>query len=140
MAPSDDELRAILAARPVIAMVGASSRPERPSHGVMRHLLEAGYEVHPVNPNERSVLGVPAWPDLHSAPRVEVVDVFRRAEATPEVAHAAVAAGARVLWLQLGVINHEAGRIAREAGLVVVMDRCIWVEHERLIGAPHPPR
>lgn len=140
MAPSDDTLRAILLARPVIAMVGASSRPERPSHGVMRHLLDAGYEVHPVNPNERSVHGVPAWPDLGSAPRAEVVDVFRRADATPDVARAAVAAGARMLWLQLGVINHDAGRIARDAGLIVVMDRCLWVEHERLIGTPHPPR
>ena len=139
-APGDEELRAILASRPVIAMVGASSRPERPSHGVMREMLAAGYVVHPVNPNEREVHGIRAWPDLASAPRVDVVDVFRRAEATPQVARDAVAAGARVLWLQLGVVNHEAGRIAREGGLVVVMDRCIWIEHERLLGAPHRPR
>jgi predicted CoA-binding protein len=140
LAPPDPVLRAILAARPVIAVVGASSRPERPSHGVMRQMLDAGYEVHPVNPNEREVHGIRSWPDLASAPRVDLVDVFRRAEATPQIARDAVAAGARVLWLQLGVVNQEAGRIAREAGLIVVMDRCLWVEHERLIGAPHPPR
>jgi predicted CoA-binding protein len=106
----------------------------------MRQLLEAGYEVHPVNPNEREVLGIRAWPDLRSAPKVDLVDVFRRPEATPPIAADAVAVGARVLWLQLGVINQDAGRIAREGGLVVVMDRCLWVEHERLIGAPHPRR
>ena len=106
----------------------------------MRGLLEAGYEVHPVNPNEREVLGVRAWPDLKSAPRVDLVDVFRRPEFTPQVARDAVAVGARVLWMQVGVIHQEAGRIARDGGLVVVMDHCLLVEHERLIGDAHEPR
>jgi len=139
-APNDDEIREILRARPVIAMVGASSRPERPSHGVMRDLLDEGYDVIPVHPSERRVHGIAAYPDLRSIPRrVDLVDVFRRAEATPAHAREAVEIGARVLWLQLGIVNAEAARIAHEAGLLVIMDRCLMVEHHRLIGAPLGP-
>lgn len=133
--PSDAELRAVLAARPVVAMVGASSRPERPSHGVMAALLEQGYDVLPVNPGEPEVLGRPCVPSLLELPRrVDLVDVFRRPDATPAIARDAVAIGARVLWLQLGVVNDEAYRIAHEAGLMVVMDHCLIVEHRRLMG------
>ena len=138
-APPDPVLLELLSACPVIALIGASSRTERPSHSVMRQLLEQRYPVIPVNPNEREVLGRPCYPDLRSVPhRVGLVDVFRRAEATPEIAQAAVEVGARTLWLQLGVVNHEAARIAREAGLLVVMDRCTIIEHERLLGRPFP--
>lgn len=137
--PSDGILRDLLAARPVIALVGASSRPERPSHTVMRQLLEWGYPVVPVNPNERSVLGRTCCPDLRSVPRrIGLVDVFRRSVATPPIARAAVEVGARALWLQVGVINEEAAGIARAAGLIVVMDRCTAIEHERL-GLPIAP-
>ena len=136
--PTDAELRKLLQARPVIALVGASVRPERPSHDVMAGLLEAGYDVIPVNPNEREVLGRVCYPSLRELPRrVDLVDVFRRAEETPPIARDAVAIGARTLWLQLGVVNLETARIAREAGLTVVMDRCLIVEHRRLVGAPH---
>lgn len=139
MAPPDPVLLELLAARPVIALVGASSRTERPSHSVMRQLLEQRYPVIPVNPNEREVLGLPCYPDLQSVPRrIGLVDVFRRAEATPEIAQAAVEVGARTLWLQLGVVNDEAARIARTAGLIVVMNRCTIIEHERLLGLPFP--
>jgi predicted CoA-binding protein len=139
MAPHDPVLMQILAARPVIALVGASSRAERPSHSVMRQLLEQRYPVIPVNPNEREVLGQACYPDLRAVPhRVGLVDVFRRAEATPDIARAAVDVGARTLWLQLGVVSDEAARIAHEAGLTVVMDRCTIVEHERLLGGPFP--
>jgi len=135
LAPPDAVLRDLLRSRPVIALVGASIRPERPSHSVMATLLEAGYEVIPVNPSNREVLGRTCYPDLESIPvAVDLVDVFRRAEATPEVARSAIAKRARVLWLQLGVVNREAQRIASEAGLIVVMDRCLAVEHHRLIG------
>jgi predicted CoA-binding protein len=104
----------------------------------MRALLDRGYDVVPVNPNERSVHGVRAFPDLASIGRtIDLVDVFRRSEFTPDVARAAVAHGARVLWLQVGVVNQEAARIARDAGLMVVMDRCLLMEHDRLIGAGH---
>ncbi|MEK7824169.1 MAG: CoA-binding protein [Candidatus Eisenbacteria bacterium] len=139
MAPPDRVLMELLAARPVFALVGASSRTERPSHTVMRQLLEQRYPVIPVNPNEREVLGLRCYPDLRSVPRrIGLVDVFRRAEATPEIARAAVEVGARTLWLQLGVVSDEAARIARAAGLIVVMDRCTMIEHERLVGLPFP--
>lgn len=136
--PSDAELLALLETRPVIALVGASGRAERPSHEVMEALLDTGYDVIPVNPNEREVLGRVCYPSLGAIPRrVDLVDVFRRAEATPPVARDAVAIGARALWLQLGVVNDEAARIALAAGLTVVMDRCLIVEHRRLLGARH---
>jgi predicted CoA-binding protein len=125
----------MLAARPVVALVGASSRPDRPSHSVMRGLMDHGYTVIPINPNETSVLGETCYPDLRAIPRrVDLVDVFRRPEYTPDIARAAVEVGARILWLQLDVVNEEAAAIARAAGLVVVMDRCLLVVHERLIG------
>lgn len=133
IAPADAEIRAFLAGRPVIAVVGASSRAERPSHGVMVGLLDAGYDVIPVNPNETSVLGVRAFPDLASiGRRVDLVDVFRRLPYVPDVARQAAAIQARMLWLQLGLVSPEAYRIAREADMMVVMDRCLIVEHYRL--------
>jgi len=133
--PSDEVLKALLERRPVVAIVGASIHPERPSHQIMAGLIEQGYDVIPVHPDYAEVLGRRAYPDLASIPRhVDLVDVFRRADATPGIAREAVAAGAGVLWLQSGVINAEAGRIAAAAGLVVVMDRCLEVEHHRLIG------
>jgi len=136
-APPDPELRALLERRPVIALVGASSRPERASHSVMEYLLEQGYTVIPVNPNEPTVLGQACYPDLRAIPgRIELVDVFRRPEYTSDLARAAAEVGARVLWLQIGVVSQEAAAIARAAGLVVVMDRCTKVEHGRLIGKP----
>lgn len=140
LAPRDEVLRALLAARPRIALVGASRRPERPSHGVMQDLLAAGYEVTPVRPGAPEILGRPCYSDLAAIPhRVDLVDVFRRAEAAPEIARQAVEVGARVLWLQLGVISDEAAAIARRAGLIVVMDRCTSIEHHRLMGGPFPP-
>jgi hypothetical protein len=136
--PSDAELRGLLGDRPVIALVGASHRPTRPSHQVMAALLDEGYEVIPVNPNEREVLGRTCYASLLELPRrVDLVDVFRRASETPRVARDAVAIGARGLWLQLGVVNEDAWRTAREGGLLVVMDRCLIVEHRRLIGYRH---
>jgi predicted CoA-binding protein len=139
--PSDAEIRDLLRSRPVIALVGASSKLGRASHGVMRGLLAAGYTVIPVNPNETQVHGQVAYPDLAAVPvPVEVVDVFRRSEETPAVARSAVAVGAKVLWLQVGVINEEAARIAREGGLRVVMDRCLLVEHGRLAEGSFGPR
>jgi predicted CoA-binding protein len=118
-----------------IAVVGASSDPARPSNGVMRTLLGAGYDCVPVNPNRAEVLGRRCWPTLEEAVEatgpVDIVDVFRRASATPKVAHSAVAVGAKVLWLQLGVVSWEAARIAHEGGLAVVMDRCTAIELRR---------
>ena len=128
--PSDSELRALLTEASTIAIFGASSRPERPSHGIMRKLQRAGYRVIPVNPNETSVLGEKAYATLDDVPeRVDIVDVFRRPENAPAIAEAAVRAGAKVLWLQSGIVNEEAARIARAGGLTVVMDACLGVVH-----------
>jgi predicted CoA-binding protein len=136
MAPdvSDDVLRSFLLSRPVIAVVGASVKPERPSHHVTQDLIAAGYQVIPVHPVHPAVLGRKTYPDLASIPGpVDLVDVFRRSEFTPDVARQAVAKGARMLWLQLGVVSDEARRIAEAGGLMVVMDRCLAVEHFRLM-------
>lgn len=131
MNPPDDEIRRLLTDARTIAIVGASSKPDRPSHGVMQKLLAAGYRVIPVNPAEREVLGQRAYASLAEVPEsIDIVDVFRRAEETPAIADAAVAKGAKVLWLQSGIVSEEAARRARE--LTVVMDRCIGVEHSLL--------
>jgi uncharacterized protein len=118
-----------------IAVVGASSNPARPSHDVFATLVRAGYECIPVNPNETEVLGVTAvatLADAASQGHIDIVDVFRRPEQTEPIAREAVAIGAGALWLQLGVINWEAARIAAEAGLAVVMDRCPAIELRRI--------
>jgi predicted CoA-binding protein len=119
-----------------VAVVGASPDPYRPSNGVVRDLVALGYEVVPVNPGAASVEGLTCYPDLAAAVAatgpVDIVDVFRRAEACPVHAREAVAVGARCLWLQLGIASREAGQIAAAGGLEVVMDRCLAVEARRL--------
>lgn len=115
-----------------IAVVGLSSNPGRPSYGVALHLQSKGYEVIPVNPNETEVLGKRSYSSLRDLPESpEVVDVFRRSEFVSGVVDDAIAAGARALWLQLGVIDYDAARRARDAGLLVVMDRCMSIEINR---------
>ena len=132
---SDDAIRRILDGTRTIAVVGLSSKPDRPSHDVAAYLQRAGYRIVPVNPRETEVLGEPAYATLRDIPAdlpIDVVDVFRRAEETPEVARDAVAIGARTLWLQLGIANDEARAIAEAGGLTVIMDRCLKVDHRRL--------
>lgn len=131
------ELGTLLGEAHVIAVVGISSKPSRPSHGVASYLQENGYRIVPVNPNETEVLGERAYASLLDIPpeiQVDVVDVFRRAEHTPEVARQAVEVGARVLWLQEGIVNEEAARIATEGGLEVIMGACIRHVRERLMA------
>jgi len=132
----DEAIAALLSSSPRIAVVGASDRPGRPSREVLVDLLEAGLDAVPVSPAHALVAGVRAWPDLATAVaatgRFDVVDVFRVPSACPAHAVEAVAAGARVLWLQLGIASWEAARIARAGGLGVVMDRCLSVELRRL--------
>jgi predicted CoA-binding protein len=132
----DEGIGELLRASRRIAVIGASSNPGRPSFGVFRYLVDHGYECVPVNPNERSVLGVRAFGALPEAVAAtgpfDIVDVFRRSELCVAHAEEAIAAGARCLWLQLGVVNWEAARIAHEAGLAVVMDRCTAIEHRRV--------
>jgi uncharacterized protein len=131
--PSDEQLRDLLTGARTIAIIGASSNPERPSHGIMKKLLSVGYHVIPVNPRETSVLGQKAYATLAEIPeKVDIVDVFRRAEETPPIADEAVAIGARALWLQLGIANEDAAARARKGGLMVVMDNCIGVTHSAL--------
>jgi predicted CoA-binding protein len=135
--PSKAELLALLTNASTIAMVGASGDSQRPSHGVMQRLLKAGYRVIPVNPGETEVLGQKAYASLRDVPGpVDIVDVFRRPEHTPELADQAVEIAAKALWLQLGVINQDAAARASAAGLTVVMDLCIAVEVSRL-GVPN---
>jgi predicted CoA-binding protein len=135
--PSDDELRVLLTDAQTIAMVGASSDPAKPSHGIMRNLQKAGYRVIPVNPRETEVLGERAYATLDVVPGpVDIVDVFRRAEDTPPIADQAVAIGARALWLQSGISSEEAADRATRGGLIVVMDACIAATHARLRVPP----
>ncbi len=119
-----------------IAVVGASSNPSRPSNGVLRDLRDVGFEIVPVNPRETSVEGLTCFPDLRSAVEatgpVDIVDVFRRADQCALHAREAVEVGAGTFWLQLGIASREAGRIAVEGGLKVVMDRCTIIEYRRI--------
>ncbi|MBI4213720.1 MAG: CoA-binding protein [Chloroflexi bacterium] len=133
--PSGQAIRQILVEANTIAVVGASSRPDRPSHGVMRRLLAAGYRVIPINPNETEVLGQRAYPSLTAIEKnvgIDIVDVFRRADQTPPVADEAVKVGAKVFWLQLGIFNEDVAARGTAGGLTVVMDSCIAVMHAAL--------
>lgn len=135
--PEDRELRALLGEVHTIAVVGLSSNEGRPSFSVARYLQAHGYRIVPVNPRETEVLGEPAYASLLDIPDelpIDVVDVFRRAEETPAVARDAVAIGAKVLWLQEGIVNDEAYRIADAAGIEVIMGVCIRHTRERLEG------
>jgi predicted CoA-binding protein len=135
--PEDRELRALLGQVHTIAVVGLSSKPNRPSLSVAGYLQEHGYRIVPVNPRETEVLGERAYPTLRDIPPdipIDVVDVFRRAEETPDIARDAVAIGAKVLWLQADIVNEEAYRIASEAGLDVIMGVCIRTTRQRLEG------
>ena len=137
--PTDQELRSILGDARTIAVVGLSSNPDRPSYEVAEFLHDKGYRIVPINPNETEVLGERAYASLSEVPEeiaVDVVDVFRRAEQTPEVAEEAVARRAKVLWLQEGIVNDDARRIGEEAGLTVIMGVCIKKQRQRLEGGP----
>ena len=113
-----------------IAVVGLSSKTYRPSFGVAAYMQRQGYRIIPVNPHETEVLGEKAYASLRDIPEhVDIVDVFRASDALPDIARDAVAIGAKVLWTQFDVVSAEAARIAADAGLTVVMDRCIKIEH-----------
>jgi predicted CoA-binding protein len=127
-----DSIREILEKHKTLAVVGLSSRPSRPSYGVSAYMMAHGYRIIPVNPNEESVLGLKCYRNLDEVPEVpEVVVIFRRPEFVAEVVDAAVRKGARVIWMQEGVIHEDAARRARDAGVEVVMDRCILKEHAK---------
>jgi predicted CoA-binding protein len=136
----ESEIAALLRQRPRIAIIGASPQPYRASNGVLHNLVRLGYDVVAVNPSVGEVDGLPCYPTLAAAVEatgpVDVVDVFRRADQCVPHAREAVEVGAKVLWLQLGIANLEAGRIAHDAGLEVVMDRCTSIEAGRLATRP----
>ncbi len=128
-------LRRILATSRVIAVVGLSGNWYRPSYFAAKYMQEHGYRIIPVNPNYREVLGEKCYPDVTSIPdRIDVVDCFRRPDEMPPLAREAVAKGAKVLWMQLGIRNDEAAGIANAAGLDVVQNRCVKIEHARIMG------
>ena len=123
----------ILQSAHTIAVVGLSSKRFRPSYGVAEYMQRAGYRIIPVNPEETEVLGEKAYPDLDSIPEaIDIVDIFRRSEFVPEIVEAAIRKSAKVVWMQEDVIHEDAARRAEEAGLDVVMDRCILKDHMRL--------
>lgn len=129
---SADTIFDILTKYKTIAVVGLSSNPTRPSYGVTEYMQSAGYQIIPVNPNETDVLGEPSYASLEDVPqKIEIVNIFRRPEEIPPVVDAAIRAGAKVIWMQLGIANQAAAEKAQAAGLTVVMDACILVEHKK---------
>jgi predicted CoA-binding protein len=136
--PSDDALRKIYAETRTIAVVGASGTQGKPAHSIPRFLQANGYRIVPVTPKSGDLLGEPTYPSLDAVPDdIDVVDVFRPAEEAPAIARQAVAARAKVLWLQQGIVSEEAADIARDGGLDVVMGICMGATYERL-GRPGP--
>src|SRR5690242_13386930 len=131
--PSDEVLKDLLARATTIAMVGASSNPEKASYGVMRKLQSVGYRVIPVNPKETEILGERSYASLLDIPApIDILDGFRRSEDTPQVADEAITIGAKALWLQTGITNEDTARRAQDGGLIVVMDACIGATHSML--------
>jgi hypothetical protein len=133
--PDDETVRRLLERVRRIAVVGLSPRPHRDSHRVARYLLERGYEIVPVYPREDAILGQKVYRSVQEVPgTVDLVDVFRRSEELPEVIDDVLAARAGGLWLQIGCIDEAGAARARDAGLTVVMDRCLMVDHAHLLG------
>jgi len=131
-----EEIEGILKEGRTVAVVGLSPKPDRPSYVVARYLQAQGYRIIPVNPNAQEILGEKAYPTVLSIPeKVDIVDIFRRPEEVPPVVEEAIKIGARVVWMQEGIVNEAAAQRAKEAGLKVVMDRCLKKEHQRLHSA-----
>lgn len=125
-----ETIQRILTECSTIAVVGLSSKPNRPSHGVTRYMQSVGYRIIPVNPNEREVLGEKAYPNLSAVPdQVDVVDIFRRSDHVAPIVDEAIRIGARAIWMQEGVVDEEAAQKALQAGLMVVVNRCMLKEH-----------
>ena len=133
---SDQMMKDILLSARTIASVGLSSNQEKESYWIVLYLKEQGYRIIPVNPTADEILGEKAYPDLESVPeKIDVVQVFRKPEDVPPIVDSAIKVGAKVVWMQEGIVNEEAAQKAREAGLQVVMDACMRATHRRLIGA-----
>jgi predicted CoA-binding protein len=133
---NDKDLKDILLSTKTIASVGLSGNQEKESYWIASYLKDQGYHVIPVNPTATEIMGQKSYPDLESVPeKIDVVQVFRRSEDVPPVVDGAIKAGAKVVWMQEGIVNEEAAQKARQAGLQVVMDACMRATHRRLIGA-----
>ena len=132
---TNEEIRDILRASKTIAVVGLSDKPDRDSYHVAEYMKSAGYRIIPVNPAVAAVLGEKSYASLRDVPeKIDVVDVFRKADAVPAIVDEAIAVGAKVVWLQEGIVHNEAAEKARAAGLKVVMSKCLLKEHRRLPG------
>ncbi len=132
----DPEIKSLLESARTVAVVGVSHKEDRDSHKVARYLKEHGYKMIPVNPKYKEVLGEPCYPDLKSVPvPIDVVDIFRNVEAIPGIVDEAVAVGAKAVWMQLGLCHNESAEKARNAGMKVVMNKCIKIEHGRLLAS-----
>lgn len=134
-------IKKVLTTSKTVAIVGLSAKPESDSYAVARYLSDHGYDVIPINPSASEIMGRKSFASLRDLPEPpDVVDIFRRAEVAPEIVEDAIAIGAKAVWLQLGIVHPAAAKRAREAGLMVVVDRCMKREHERITGAAVPPR
>jgi len=134
---TNDALRALLRKARTVAVVGLSPKPERPSHGVARYLQRAGYRIVPVNPGHDEILGERSYRTLADAARdhaIDIVDVFRRSELAGAVVDEAIAIRPKLVWLQLGVVDEAARARAEGAGIPIVMDRCLAIDHRQLLG------
>ena len=131
-----NQIAEILRKARTIAVVGLSHKRYRPSYGVSEYMQRAGYRIIPVNPHETEILGERCYPDLDSVPDlVDIVDIFRRSEFVPDIVEAAIRKGAKAIWMQEGVVHEAAARRAAEAGVLVLMDRCILKDHRRFAHA-----
>jgi uncharacterized protein len=136
---SDTEMKEILLSTKVIASVGLSGNQQKESYGIAAYLKEQGYQIIPVNPTATEILGEKSYPDLESVPvKIDVVQVFRKPEDVPPIVEDAIKAGAKVVWMQEGIVNEDAAQKARGAGLQVVMDACMRATHKRLNIGPKP--
>ena len=133
--PADEEIKEILKKNKVVAVVGLSPKPERDSHKVAKYLQDHGYRIVPVRPKAKEILGEQAYVSLKDIPfPVEVVDIFRKVDAIPGIVDEAIDIGAKVVWMQLGLAENQSAHKAREAGLQVVMNKCLKIEHNRYLA------
>ncbi|EQB67662.1 MAG: CoA-binding protein [Thermoplasmataceae archaeon] len=131
----DEDIKVLLKNSKNIAVVGISDKQERDSFGVAKYLVSKGYNVIPVNPSLENWQGIKSYPNLSSIPkntRLDIVDIFRKPEAVGEIVEESIKVKPKAIWMQLGVINEEAGKKASDSGMTVVMDKCIMVEHRKL--------
>jgi len=128
------KIRKVLCENKVIAVVGLSPKKDRPSYRVASYMQQAGYDIIPVNPGHDEILGQPCYPNLHAIQHeIDIVNIFRRSDQVEPIVHDAIAIHARVIWMQQGIVNQRAARTAEENGLVVIMDRCIQVDHQNFL-------